>query len=87
MKKQDSIVVTIMSPREVVWKGEALSLSAVNSEGNFDIFPDHARFMSLVQKEPIIVYEIDGSNRSFTYENAVLFFQDNIAKIYIHQES
>lgn len=85
MKVQDTITVTIMSPSTVVYEGTALSLSASNSEGIFDIMPDHARFMTLVAAVPITVYELDGSNRVFTFDTAVLFFQDNAAKIYTHQ--
>ncbi len=86
-KIEPTIAVTIMSPESVVWKGDALSLSSTNSEGNFDIIPDHARFMTLVEDVPIIVREIGGEDTSFKFDNAVLFFQDNSAKIYVHKAS
>lgn len=80
----DTINVIIMSPHEIVWQGGALSLSSQNSEGLFDILPDHARFMSHIEEVPITIHEADGSDRVFTYKSAVLFFEDNTAKIYAH---
>lgn len=85
MHQQDSISVTILSPDSIVWSGRVLSLSSSNGEGNFDIIPDHARFMTLLRKVPLVVHELDGSDASFTFDTAVLFFQDNVAKIYTHQ--
>ena len=84
MKSSDTILVTVQSPDAVVWQGQALLISSANSEGDFDIMPDHARFMTLISGTPLVVNEVDGSNRSFTFDNAVLVFQDNNAKIYVH---
>ena len=40
--------VKIMSPYETYFSGEAVSLSAVNQSGPFDILAGHANFFSLV---------------------------------------
>lgn len=85
MAAVNTLTVTILSPLEIVWQGNAVSLSSENSEGPFDILPDHARFMSLIELVPITIYEQDGSEQTFTFKSAVLFFQDNQAKIYVHQ--
>lgn len=75
-----------MSPVALVWEVEASALSAENRDGPFDILPDHARFLSLVGKAPLTVELIDGSTKSFTFENAMLFFEDNVATVYIQEE-
>jgi len=85
MKDTDTISITIMSPDAIVWQGAILSLSSSNSEGGFDIMPDHARFMTLIEKTPITLYKTDGSLEVLSFDNAVLFFEDNVAKIYIHK--
>ena len=74
-----------MSPDAVVWQGTASSLSSTNSEGAFDIMPDHARFMTIIDKTPIVIHKEDGTDSPFTFDTALLFFHDNVAKIYIHQ--
>lgn len=86
MKTQkDTFTVTIMTPEQVVWEGTVAALTSKNSEGSFDILPDHARFMTLIEKAPIDLIRADGSKEQLTYDTAVLFFHDNAAKIYIHQ--
>lgn len=84
-RQTDTFTVTIMTPEQVIWEGEVAALSSQNSEGNFDILPDHARFMSLIEKMPIDLVLANGSKERFTYDTALLFFHDNAAKIYIHQ--
>jgi len=75
-----------MSPVALVWEVEAEALSAENRDGPFDVLPDHARFLSLVGEAPVAVTLRDGSSKTFNFENAVLFFEDNIATIYIQEE-
>lgn len=81
----DTIHTTIMSPVAQVWETEALSISAENSEGAFDILPDHARFMSLISAAPVTIELPDASSKTFTFENAVLFYEDNKATIYVQE--
>jgi len=84
-KQRDTISIMIQSPDAIVWQGEALSLTSTNSEGDFDIMPDHARFMSIIENVPIIIYKEGGEEQIFTFDSAVLFFEDNNAKIYTHK--
>jgi F0F1-type ATP synthase epsilon subunit len=81
----DTINIIIMSPNEIVWEGSARALSSLNKEGPFDILPNHANFMTLIKDTDVTVLLLDGKNtRTFTFEQAVLFFKENTAKIYIH---
>jgi F0F1-type ATP synthase epsilon subunit len=81
----DTITVKIMSPVALVWETQALSVSAENSEGIFDILPDHARFMTLIRNMPLTVELPDSPAKTFTFENAILFFEENTAVIYIQE--
>lgn len=47
--------VKILSPTQTIFEGEVLSISSVNSTGKFDILPFHANFITLVQKNPVIL--------------------------------
>lgn len=85
MSDPNTITTTILSPREIVWQGEAESITASNSEGVFDILPDHARFLSVVSGVPIVIVTTDGAEHSFTFPSAVLFLSNNQAKIYTHE--
>ena len=87
MKLPDTFEVVVMSPDAVVWKGNALSLSSQNTEGTFDILPDHARFMTLLQETQVTLELQEGKQHVLHLEHAVLFFQDSKATIYIHTSS
>jgi F0F1-type ATP synthase epsilon subunit len=83
MKKTSTISVSILAPDRVVFEGVCHSITSKNSDGLFDLLPDHARFLTLLNGEPIEIEGVD-EHTTFTFTHAVLFFQDNIAKIYIH---
>ena len=85
MIENGTIAVKIMSPVAVVWEVQASAVSAENTEGIFDILPDHARFMSLISNAPVTIELPDESLKTFTFENAMLFFEDNKLTIYIQE--
>jgi F0F1-type ATP synthase epsilon subunit len=47
--------VKIMSPTQILYEGAALSVSANNKVGPFDILADHANFFSLLSEGSILV--------------------------------
>lgn len=78
-------VKTILtSPEAVVWEGDAVSITSKNSEGLFDIFPDHARFMTLLEDVDLVAHLPDGDEKTFHLDKAVLLFEDGVAKVYLH---
>jgi len=52
---KNTLTVKILSPTQTLYDGEAYSVSSVNSLGKFDILPYHANFITLVQKNSIIL--------------------------------
>lgn len=79
----ESIFVRVVNPYEVLWGGEVLSLASENSAGQFTILPDHARFMTILHNSPIVVELTDDSVKEFQFDEAVLYFHDNQANIYV----
>ena len=71
----------IQTPESLVWQGEALSLSTSNSSGHFDILPQHANMITIIERQPIEVVTSDG-NRKFVCEKAVLAVENNDVHIY-----
>lgn len=51
----NALKVKILSPTQTIYEGEALSVSSTNSTGKFDILPYHANFITLIQKNPVIL--------------------------------
>ena len=74
--------VQVLTPKGVVWEGGARSVSSVNSQGPFDLLPEHAHFISLVERQPITLIEGNGSERTLLYQTAVIRLFDGIVTIY-----
>jgi F0F1-type ATP synthase epsilon subunit len=54
-KTQKRFKVKIFSPYETYYDGEAISLSATNGTGPFDILPGHINFFSLLTSGKVVV--------------------------------
>lgn len=76
------LTVRIISPKQVVFQGQAVSISSTNSAGNFDILPKHANFITLVEKSPIIIRKTDGKNVQYSFPIAIIYNENNLVNIY-----
>ena len=54
-KNQKRFKIKIFSPYQTYYEGEAVSLSATNRTGNFDILPGHINFFSLLTGGAVVV--------------------------------
>jgi F0F1-type ATP synthase epsilon subunit len=77
----EELRVQIFTPKGVVWEGKARAVSSVNSQGPFDLLPEHAHFISLIEHQPITVLMGNGA-RTFTYKTAVIRLLDDNVTIY-----
>ena len=76
------INVTVVSPQEVLFSGQAKSVSSKNSAGNFDILPQHAHFITIVENHPIIVRTVDKKNLTFKFPLAIIYNFENNVKVF-----
>ena len=83
---KNSIKVSIFSAENKLYEKEAAALSSYNEEGKFDILPYHANFISIVT-QGVIVHEIDGGEKEFPLEVAVLKAYENTIDVYLGIES
>ncbi len=74
--------VRILSPREVIFQGEALSVSSKNSFGDFDILPFHANFISLIENNVIRIIKANRQLTTFAVPFAILYQSNNTVNIY-----
>lgn len=74
--------VTITSPKKDLFTGEASSVSSTNSLGKFDILPEHANFVTLIEKQPIIIRSPKGKPIVFNFSLAVIAVNKNKVSIY-----
>ncbi len=81
-EKKEVLFVRILALGEVIWEGEANSLSAENMEGSFDILPQHANFISILTDAPIVV-RTDDEEKSFSFKRALLYANKKKIKVYV----
>lgn len=79
--KNEKLKVRISSPSKLIWDGVATSVSSKNSIGDFDVLPEHANFITMIQNDPIIIKYLD-KKHVFTYKNAVLSVYNGTVTIY-----
>ncbi len=74
--------VRIISPKEDLYAGEATSVSSVNSVGAFDILPGHAKFVTMVAKQPLVLRFADGEKKEFNFDMAIIHVKEDQVNIY-----
>ena len=76
--------VRIISPQSVILDTIAKSVSAKNSQGNFDILALHANFITLVENNPILIKLDNKKTLTYTYPLSIIFASDNQVNIYTY---
>lgn len=79
--------VRIISPQQVFLDTQANSISSKNTQGNFDILPQHANFITLVENSPIIVRPVGQKPLSFNFPLAIIITSGNTVNIYTYLQS
>ncbi len=78
----DSLKVRVVSPKETIFEAEALSVSSKNSTGKFDILPQHANFVTLIQNEPINIVKVDKTKVVLQFPQAICHVSADLVNIY-----
>lgn len=76
--------VRIISPKEQLFNGEVESLSSTNSSGVFDILPGHTKFVTIVEKKPIILRPPGSKEKEFLFDMAIIHVCGSQVDIYIN---
>lgn len=74
--------VRILSPKEIIFQSPALSVTSKNQAGKFDILPFHAKFISFIEKQSIVVKTPDKKNYTFKFPFAIIYNDNNNVDIY-----
>ena len=76
--------VRILSPQQLILETDAESVSSKNSQGSFDILPQHANFITVVENSPITVRVKGQKPLNFKFPIAIIHVQENKADIYTY---
>lgn len=76
------LTVRVISPKQILFSGEALSISSKNSFGKFDILPSHAKFLTFIENQKIEVKTVERKNLEFKFPFAIIYNNDNKVDIF-----
>lgn len=74
--------VKILTPLAMLFEGKAFSVSSVNSDGRFDILPQHANFITLIEGQPVELRDTRRVMKVFNFSQAIIYHKDNQVIIY-----
>ncbi len=75
------IGVVVRKKGEQVWEGEADSVSSTNHAGNFDILPEHAHYVGLIQE--YLVVRAGGTEKRWEIERGILTVREGVVEVYL----
>lgn len=79
---KNKIKLKIRNTESVLFEGEVDRISSFNEVGPFDIFPEHANFISLIRKG-LSLYNDKKQIKQIEFEQAVLKIRQDVAKIFL----
>lgn len=74
--------LTIIDAEKKKYEGDIYAASSFNEAGPFDILPFHANFISII-KDKVVVHEVSGENKEFSFTVAVLKALNNNLTIFL----
>lgn len=79
----ETLTVIARAPFEVYYEGDALSVSAINRVGEFDVLPGHADFFSVLKPCEVLI-ETTGDPVQFTINNGIITTRDNEVMLFVN---
>ena len=74
--------LTIRNRKRIYFDDDVKSVTSLNDKGIFDILPEHAHFISLIQKN-ISYHTLNGKKETIAITNGVMRVEDNNVHCYI----
>lgn len=80
----ETLNIVARSPFELYFDGEAVSLSASNRIGAFDILPGHADFFSMLQRGEVTISPIEGEPVKIDANSGILTVRNNEVYLFVN---
>ena len=73
--------VTVISPEDSVFDGEATAIVAPAHDGEVGILPRHAPFMTLLGEGKLTVRQEGGADKTFCVRGGILQVMDDVVNV------
>ena len=78
-----SIQVKVYAPFKIYFDGPAVSVSAVNATGPFDILPRHKNFISLLKPGPLVVRRLKQASFEMHIDRGVIHVRADKVSVFL----
>ncbi len=82
MSDKKTLQIKIRDTQNILFEGEVDRITSYNEIGQFDIYPQHANFISII-KTKLTLYHKKDQVKELTFEQAVMKVKKDIAHIYL----
>ncbi|MBN1168307.1 hypothetical protein JXA63_00295 [Candidatus Woesebacteria bacterium] len=82
MAEKKKIKLRVRDTDKLVFEGWVDRISSYNEEGPFDIYPQHANFISIIKKQ-ITLYNDGEKIKDIPLERAILKIKKDVAKVFL----
>ena len=83
MNQDKALTVQARAPFELYYKGNAISVSATNKVGKFDILPGHADFFSVINPGDVII-ETDNEEITIPVSAGIVSVKDDEVLLFLN---
>ena len=80
----ETIHLTIRNRENILYDADVRAITALNGSGPFDVLPEHANFISVIEKY-VIIHEASGKTNQMKIEIAVLHVHEGAVDIYLSE--
>jgi F0F1-type ATP synthase epsilon subunit len=80
----ETIHLTIRNRENILYDADIHALTALNGSGPLDVLPEHANFISIIEKY-VIIHEVNGKTNQMKIEIAVLHVHEGGVDIYLSE--
>lgn len=78
-----SMAVKVYAPFKVYFEGDAVSVSAVNATGPFDILPQHHNFLCMIVPCDLIIQPVEGDRKIIKAHRALMHVKANRVVVFM----
>lgn len=86
LMRRDKLFITVKSPDNTVFTGEAVALSSLNDVGPFDVLPRHENFISILSTKIVIYFE-KNQKQEFQIQKGIIKARQNVVQVFLGIET
>lgn len=78
-----TMAVKVYAPFQVYFEGDAVSVSAINDTGPFDILPHHKNFLCMLVPCNLVVQPVDGATKTIKIHRALMHVKADRVVVFV----